>query len=68
MSQDVLSQPRAQAHKDSVKHCRSCWRKDIHKPAQFSPFVFGFLTMVTLGLFLVFRPTRCVCCGTMRVL
>ncbi len=63
MSQDVLSQ----SHSGVVKRCRSCWRDDIHKPARFGPFVFGFLLVATLGLILFVRPSRCVCCGTMRV-
>ena len=63
MSQDILSPTRNEA----IKKCRSCWRDDIHKPARFSPFVFGFLLIATLGLVLVIRPSRCVCCGTMRV-
>lgn len=63
MSQDILSPTR----KEAVKYCSSCWREDIHKPARFSPFVFGFLLIATLGLVLVVRPKRCVCCGHMRV-
>lgn len=63
MSQNILSQPRT----DVIKHCRSCWREDIHKPARLQPFVFGFLLIATLGLVVFLRPSRCVCCGTMRI-
>jgi hypothetical protein len=48
------------------KHCRSCWRQDIHLPVPISPIIVGFLTVASFGLFLLFRPTHCVCCGTKR--
>jgi len=51
-----------------LKHCKNCWREDIHKPARFSPIVYGGLVVLSFGLILALRPTRCVCCGTMRVL
>jgi len=52
----------------NVKHCRSCWREDIHKPARISPMVYGSLVVISFGLILALKPSRCVCCGTMRVL
>ena len=51
----------------SVKRCKSCWRDDFHEDVKMPMFVFGFLLVVTFGLFLLFRPSRCVCCGTMRI-
>jgi ABC-type molybdate transport system permease subunit len=50
-----------------VKHCKSCWRPDIHVPVKFPPVVHGFLTVITFGLILIIRPSRCVCCGTKRI-
>jgi len=49
------------------KYCRSCWRKDLHFRVSYSPIVFGFLLVATCGLILIIRPSRCVCCGTMRI-
>jgi len=49
------------------KYCRQCWREDFHFRASYSPIVFGFLIVATCGLILVIRPSRCVCCGTMRI-
>ena len=49
------------------KYCRSCWRKDFHFRVAFPPIVYGFLLVATCGLILVIRPSRCVCCGTMRI-
>lgn len=49
------------------KYCRQCWREDFHFEVIDSPVVFGFLLVATFGLFLLVRPTRCTCCGTMRV-
>jgi len=60
---DVEVQPRGR-----VKRCRSCWRDDFHYNVKFSPVIFGFLLIVTCGLILFVRPSRCCCCGTMRVL
>jgi len=50
-----------------VKRCRSCFRDDIHFEVEFSPFLRGFLIAATFGLILIMRPSRCVCCGTLRV-
>lgn len=50
----------------SLKHCRSCWREDIHVPVSIPPFALGFLLVFTLGLVLFLRPSRCVCCGKIR--
>lgn len=49
------------------KYCRQCWREDLHYRVNYSPVVFGFLIVATLGLVLLIRPSRCVCCGTMRI-
>jgi predicted Zn-ribbon and HTH transcriptional regulator len=51
----------------SVKHCRSCWRDDFHEDVKMPMFLFGFLVVVTFGIILLVRPSRCVCCGTMRI-
>ena len=51
----------------SVKHCRSCFRKDIHRPVPIPPFAFGFLLVVTFGLILFVKPSSCVCCGCTRI-
>ncbi|MFK7765954.1 MAG: hypothetical protein AB8B55_01845 [Mariniblastus sp.] len=51
----------------TTKACRSCWRDDIHIAVPFRPFALGFLLIVTLGLILVIRPSRCICCGTIRI-
>ena len=53
--------------KPNEKRCRSCWRDDIHIPVEFPPLIVGFLTVATLGLFLLVKPSRCICCGTKRV-
>jgi len=50
----------------SIKHCRSCFRSDIHIPCAQPPILYGFLIVFTLGLILLYRPSRCVCCGTKR--
>jgi hypothetical protein len=52
----------------NVKRCRSCFRDDVHVKVAYPPFVFGFLLIVSCGMILLLRPSRCVCCGTMRVL
>ena len=31
------------------------------------PFALGFLMVATFGLVLFVRPSRCVCCGKLRV-
>ncbi|QEG23148.1 hypothetical protein MFFC18_30430 [Mariniblastus fucicola] len=63
-----LRKSRSAARKSkSEKHCRSCFRSDIHVPVKFPAFVHGFLTVMSFGLFLVVKPTRCVCCGTKRI-
>ena len=49
------------------KYCRQCWREDFHYRITYSPIVFGFLIVATGGLVLLIRPSRCVCCGTMRI-
>ena len=49
------------------KYCRQCWRKDFHFRASYPPIVYGFLLVVTCGLILFIHPSRCVCCGTMRI-
>jgi len=49
------------------KYCRQCWRDDFHYRVNYSPVVLGFLVIVTCGLVLLIRPSRCVCCGTMRI-
>jgi len=49
------------------KYCRQCWREDFHFRVNYSPIVFGFLIVATCGLILLIRPSRCVCCGTMRI-
>ena len=49
------------------KYCRQCWREDLHFRVNYSPIVMGFLIVVTCGLILFLRPSRCVCCGTMRI-
>ena len=49
------------------KYCRQCWRKDFHFRVAYSPILYGFLLVATCGLILVIRPSRCVCCGTMRI-
>lgn len=60
--------PRSEVRlRGTVKRCRSCWRDDLHIAVRFSPFVFGFLLVISFGLILLIRPSRCVCCGTMRV-
>lgn len=50
----------------SEKRCRSCFRDDIHIPVQYPAVIQGFLTVMTFGLFLLLKPSRCVCCGTKR--
>ncbi len=49
------------------KYCRQCWRDDLHFRVNYPPIVFGFLIIATCGLVLLVRPSRCVCCGTMRI-
>ena len=49
------------------KYCKQCWRKDFHFRTNYSPVVMGFLIVATCGLALLIRPSRCVCCGTMRI-
>ena len=49
------------------KYCRQCWRKDLHYRVSYPPIIYGFLLIATCGLILVIRPSRCVCCGTMRI-
>ena len=61
------SEPEVTRHV-SVKHCKSCWREDVHKPARFNPIVYGGLFVLSFGLIVALNPSRCVCCGTMRVL
>ncbi len=51
----------------TVKRCRSCWRNDIHYNVSIPPFLLGVLLVVTFGLVFLLRPSRCVCCGTMRL-
>ncbi len=51
----------------AVRHCQSCWRKDVHQPVVVSPFTLGFLIVATLGLVLVLRPGRCTCCGQLKL-
>jgi hypothetical protein len=51
----------------TVKRCRSCWRDDIHYNVSIPPFLLGMLLVVTLGGAMFFKPSRCVCCGTMRL-
>ena len=50
-----------------VKHCRSCWRKELHRPVSIPPFAFGFLVIFTFGLVLFARPYECTCCGRTRI-
>jgi hypothetical protein len=52
----------------SIKHCRSCWRKEMHRQIPISPFVLGFLTVLTLGVIHFVRPSSCMCCGKTKVL
>jgi hypothetical protein len=49
-----------------MKHCRSCFREDIHFKVGIPPFVFGFLLVATFGLVFFMHPTRCVTCGKVR--
>lgn len=51
----------------AVRHCRSCWRNDIHHPVLMSPTMLGFLIVATLGLIILTRPSRCTCCGNLRI-
>ncbi|MCH2181634.1 MAG: hypothetical protein MK108_06470 [Mariniblastus sp.] len=50
-----------------VKHCRSCWRQELHYPISIPPFALGFLMIFTLGLVLFVRPNQCTCCGRTRL-
>jgi hypothetical protein len=69
MSQLDFYKPDAELRvRQNVKRCRSCWRDEVHVPIKLSPILFGFLFVVTLGLILTFRPSRCTCCGTKRML
>ena len=69
MSQHLnpIEDPQVDLGAGEVKHCRSCWREDIHHNVPIPPFALGFLTVMTLGLILLIRPSRCVCCGRMRL-
>jgi hypothetical protein len=51
----------------TVKRCRSCWRNDLHYDVSIPPFLLGVLLVITFGAALFLRPSRCVCCGTMRL-
>lgn len=53
--------------RSAKKYCRSCWRDDFHVEVISSSVVYGFLVFATFGLVLLARPTRCVCCGTIRI-
>lgn len=50
-----------------TKHCRACFRDEHHLILPIYPFLLGFLTVITFGLIFVIRPSRCVCCGKMRI-
>jgi len=52
----------------AVKHCHSCFRNDLHFNVPIPPFIFGFLLIASCGLICFVRPSRCVCCGKVRVL
>jgi hypothetical protein len=58
--------PAKKAHSQK-KYCRQCWRHDVHVPIAIPSVVVGFTVIATFGLVLFFRPSRCVCCGTVRV-
>ncbi len=47
--------------------CKQCFRKDIHNHVHYPGVAKAFLVVASLGLFLLFRPKRCVCCGTVRI-
>ena len=51
----------------AVKHCRSCWRKEVHYPVTIPPFALGFMLIFSLGTVLLIRPNRCACCGKTRL-
>lgn len=51
----------------AVRHCRSCWRQDLHQPVVIRPFLLGFLIVASLGLVLLLRPGRCSCCGHLKL-
>lgn len=67
MSHSPVLEDKTVESSKSVKHCRSCWREDIHVPVPIPAFLLGFLTVMTLGLALFARPSRCVCCGKHRI-
>ena len=51
-----------------VRHCRSCFREDVHIKVGIPPFMLGFLLIATFGFVLLLHPTRCVTCGNVRFL
>ena len=51
----------------TIKWCRSCWREDVHFVVKCSPWMYGFLLVLTFGLVLFIRPSQCCCCGEIRV-
>lgn len=65
---DFIDETRETFSASDVKYCRSCWRPEVHRPIPISPFLLGFLTVMTLGLIFWIRPTRCVCCGKTKVI
>lgn len=57
-----------QTYKVGYKYCRSCWRKDQHESVwRMRPRVRRLVVILTLGLIKRIEPSRCVCCGTLRI-
>lgn len=67
MQADFLQDENFASTAKSKKYCRSCWREDLHMRINYSPLLLGFLMVVTCGLVLLVKPSRCVCCGTVRI-
>ncbi len=67
---EVRVELKRQRNSDSIgyKYCRSCWRKDLHQSIwQLPKWARRILNFATLGLIRKIEPSRCVCCGTVRV-
>jgi|GEM_PF-2664574 len=59
-------QPKRRKSTSTQKFCEQCYRYDHHSPVKVALPIKVVLVVMTLGLALLFWPTRCVCCGSIR--
>lgn len=65
--EDKGSRPRSKRKSDSTqKFCEQCYRYDYHSPVKVGFAMKVTLVVLTAGLALIFWPTRCKCCGSVR--